>query len=219
MQAEARSRHGKWHLDVHNHDTHPPQSLLDVLSQQSKCEDALLRYQAPPCRGKFHFRKNNAILAGPISQRLTKAMNSPAVLGLMRWLAESSVDAFRDVRFTRYMAGDYILLHTDHEASRMLTFTLYLTKDWSAGFGGGFLWCGGRGANATIHTIQPAFNSLVLFRTSLDSLHMVSVVKETAPWPRYALQGWFTSSDEAHTRHSHGTRQTAAGPPIEINNR
>lgn len=202
LQSEAQHR-SDWTLDVHPHRTRPPLALLRNLSLQHSCEKILGMYQASPCYGKFHFCKQSALLDGSVSSEMQTIMNSPDILHLMQSLSDSELNRFEGARLSLYKPGDYVLLHTDHEAGRMLSFTLYLTSSWQHGSGGEFFWCGGRGPKAKVHRIQPGFNSLVLFRTSLDSLHMVSVVEKHVQQSRYALQGWFTS------KHPNRTQQNA----------
>jgi hypothetical protein len=93
-----------------------------------------------------------------------------------------------------YLPGDYSLPHSDAWGSRTLSFVWYLSKNWKPEWGGHFVWC------PTGAIVSPMFNSLVLFRASMQSLHAVSPVSPQAQGRRISINGsWCAATDMRFT--------------------
>ncbi|HHO59944.1 MAG TPA: 2OG-Fe(II) oxygenase [Thiotrichales bacterium] len=123
----------------------------------------------------------------------------------LKWISEMSgrrCDDFSGA-CARYLGGNHLNSHNDFYMKRQpdgsmltrtVTFNYYLTKDWSAEWGGNFVW------ENPHNRITPSFNTLVLFLVGHDSMHHVEAVDQAATSPRVAFTGWFTTRRKAGDR-------------------
>jgi len=113
-----------------------------------------------------------------------------------------------------YQPGDHSLPHNDYVGSednhRQVAFVWMLTKEWQPEWGGEFFWCQkGRG-------ISPEFNTLLLFRVQLASVHFVTQVSRHAQGKRLALSGWWTRKKESQPDQGRPEHGKSAPPVLEI---
>lgn len=126
--------------------------------------------------------------AGPLLAQAAAALNTAETLATLRTIARDPEITRVGVNATRFLTGHFLTRHDDgHEgATRAVAFTLTLSPQWSADWGGllqfhdpdGDIACG----------LTPAFNTLQLFRVPCH--HSVSQVATIAPVPRISLSGW-----------------------------
>ncbi|KAL7286175.1 hypothetical protein TKK_0019544 [Trichogramma kaykai] len=94
-----------------------------------------------------------------------------------------------------YSDTDYLICHDDRLTDRRVAFILYLSKDWSAEFGGtlDLFDTDEQGLPKNIvHSIVPEYNSLVFFEVTNNSYHQVSEILK--PKARCSINGWFHGS-------------------------
>jgi hypothetical protein len=89
---------------------------------------------------------------------------------------------------TWYMSGDHSTPHPDTRDGRKIAFAWHLTKEWRPDWGGDFYWC----ASGT--PVPPTFNSLLLFKVSRSTTHVVVDVAPHARGKRLAISGWWRGS-------------------------
>ena len=92
------------------------------------------------------------------------------------------------------LEGGHIADHNDYgifrlangaTVTRALTFNYYLTRRWNPAWGGAFVW------KKPYARILPDFNTLVMFRVSQSSSHLVEAVSPNAGEKRLAITGWY----------------------------
>jgi Rps23 Pro-64 3,4-dihydroxylase Tpa1-like proline 4-hydroxylase len=76
-------------------------------------------------------------------------------------------------------------------ATRAVTFNYFLTKQWDPAWGGQFVW------EHPYKSINPEFNTLVMFLVGPDSNHYVSRIEDCGDNLRVALTGWFYTHRQA----------------------
>ena len=94
-----------------------------------------------------------------------------------------------DGQLTRYRPGDFIGLHNDvgsEGSDRLVAYTLGLTRNWRADWGGQLLFHDDAGDILRGHA--PRWNTLTLF--SVPQYHSVSPVAAYAQGPRMSVVGW-----------------------------
>jgi hypothetical protein len=99
-----------------------------------------------------------------------------------------------------YLPGDYLLPHSGQGGSRSVAYMWYLSRDWDVRWGGHLFWC------PTGTHVKPTFNTLVLFRVSAQTMHLVCPVSPFAQSRGLAVNGWWTRS------HPRQGRQQEARP-------
>lgn len=72
----------------------------------------------------------------------------------------------------------------------MVTFNLYLTKQWEAAWGGRLVWKNPR------MEIVPSFNTLVLFSVGENTHHWVEPIAPGVTEKRLSVTGWFLNSPD-----------------------
>ena len=133
---------------------------------------------------------NNAVPS--IFRELNEYLNSEEVLQLVENLSNRRCDQFVG-KAVAYKDGHHIKSHNDLYAekageqiiTRSVTFNYFLTKDWDPDWGGQLVW------ESPHTTINPSFNTLVLFLVGPDSHHHVTPIKGCGSITRYAITGWF----------------------------
>ncbi len=123
------------------------------------------------------------------------ALTAPAVLTAVRAITGKVVSSV-EVRSYCYLAGGYLLPHTDgrHDLRRQIAFAAYLGHDGQCHGGELELFhCDVDGAGEIVATepavrIEPRANRLVLFDVSDTSLHQI---REITMGARISLAGWF----------------------------
>jgi hypothetical protein len=85
-----------------------------------------------------------------------------------------------------YLPGDYAPPHSDDEEDRTLAWVWHLTSGWQARWGGQLFWC----PSGT--SLTPTFNTLVLFRVTPRSMHVVCPVLPATRARRLTVNGWWT---------------------------
>jgi Rps23 Pro-64 3,4-dihydroxylase Tpa1-like proline 4-hydroxylase len=92
-----------------------------------------------------------------------------------------------------YKKGDFLRSHTDRAGKYLLAFILYLTPDWSPGFGGNL---NVRLPGGESLEFQPQYNSLIIFNVDRNSEHSVSVINDNADTRgRCTFSGWLHRPD------------------------
>ena len=126
---------------------------------------------------------NKPKMLGNHTPTLTKIMSYLNNQEFIDWLTE--LTGIRDLEYDSYYAGAGIHrtnsggkldLHVDfsvHPFSkkiRRINILLYLNQDWKAEWGGGLqLWC--KRPYQKVKTVDPLFNTIVIFNTTLKALH------------------------------------------------
>ncbi len=94
-----------------------------------------------------------------------------------------------DFGATRYLPGDNALPHTDHAdrgtRTRKVAFIWYMTRGWKPEWGGELYWL------PTDKYVTPEYSTLVVFRVSPRSFHLVTPVAPAAEEERLAVTGWW----------------------------
>ena len=109
---------------------------------------------------------------------------------LLRRVCISTDIAFAEVQATAWSPGDFLTGVDDGaDPTRRIAFTLCLTPQWRAEWGGLLLFhdAGGR----AVQGLVPAFNALNLF--VVPQLHSISMVTPAASHRHYAISGWLRS--------------------------
>jgi hypothetical protein len=109
-----------------------------------------------------------------------------------------------------YLPGDYVLPHSDHDSTRSVAFVWCLTRDWDARWGGHLFWC------ATGTHVKPTFNTLVLFRVSRETMHLVCPVSPFARSRGLTIDGWWTRSRPAAARAPLPPGERALAPGVFV---
>lgn len=119
----------------------------------------------------------------------------------LKWISEVSgrrCDDFHGAAAI-FKPGDEISEHNDRfiftksdgcKAVRMVTFNLYLTKQWEAAWGGRLVW-----KNPRLE-IMPSFNTLVLFNVGENTHHWVEPIAPGVTEKRLSVTGWFLNTPD-----------------------
>jgi len=122
---------------------------------------------------------------------LTRFLNGPAFLDLVRRVTGRTDIDFADAQATRYGPGDFLHPHFDRrpDKKRAMAYVLNLTPKWRVEWGGllGFI----GPDNHLTEAYTPAWNALNLL--DVNELHYVSCVAPFAPQLRYSITGWLRS--------------------------
>ena len=119
------------------------------------------------------------------------------------------IQSFNDFRFINYLnsitgietdlqkvtincvsmsKGDYLREHKDDHDSFRLAYIFYLSKNWEPNFGGKLQLLD---ASGNSHTVEPHFNTFVIFSVAEKMSHYVESLKsECADWQRRTISGW-----------------------------
>jgi hypothetical protein len=88
-----------------------------------------------------------------------------------------------------YRTGDFLSEHTDNVKGKRLSFVFYLSGGWETRFGGllHLIHPDGR-----LTTVEPDYNSLVVFDVAAQTGHFINPVEESAgARARLTISGWF----------------------------
>ncbi|WP_394831631.1 2OG-Fe(II) oxygenase [Pendulispora rubella] len=141
----------------------------------------------------FHYRHHALHDRGQYPPELLECHRIFTSRATRRLMSEvTGSDCAGPARFTAatYLAEDHTLPHTDALNNHAIAYVWHLAKDWKPEWGGHFVWC----PSGAI--MSPAFNCLVLFKVSSESLHFVSSVSPLARGVRVAVGGWWQSRGE-----------------------
>lgn len=131
---------------------------------------------------------------GPLKS-LNVYLNNRDTLDLIEKISGRKCDQFTG-QAAAYREGHYIKSHNDlftyrkgdqQLNVRSVTFNYFLTKDWNQEWGGQLVW------ENPLATINPSFNTLVMFLVGPDSHHHVTPIAGCGDNTRIAITGWFTS--------------------------
>lgn len=89
-----------------------------------------------------------------------------------------------------YKDGDFLGIHTDETSPRKYAFVFNFTDNWHPMFGGHLHFIDGKNGNIE-DVINVVTNSLVLFKVSKNSHHMVSHITCPPDLKRKTFSGWF----------------------------
>jgi Rps23 Pro-64 3,4-dihydroxylase Tpa1-like proline 4-hydroxylase len=84
----------------------------------------------------------------------------------------------------------YVLPHSDHRESRVVSFVWHLSKDWRPEWGGALHFSKEEAEHSYVHA---SFNTLSVFSVHPNSMHMVTPVSPYATEKRLTWNGWFNS--------------------------
>ena len=88
-----------------------------------------------------------------------------------------------------YRSGDFLSNHTDNVKGKRLSFVFYLSIGWRRRFGGVLNLIDSDGR---VITVDPDYNSLVIFDVAARSRHFISPVEHCAgERARLTISGWF----------------------------
>ena len=118
---------------------------------------------------------------------LTELLNSRAFIDFCHGVIAGEAPTKTEAHATLYRPGDFLNLHDDsYKGQRLAAYTLGFTRRWRADWGGQLLFHDATGE--IVRGLQPAFNTLTLFRT--PRAHSVAQVATYAAWPRISVVGW-----------------------------
>ena len=92
---------------------------------------------------------------------------------------------------SRYRPGDFLSEHDDAQGARRIAWTLHLTPQWRAHWGGQLVILDDTGREV-IESIGPGLNQLTVFSVPLR--HAIVTTSPLAQRDRYALAGWFNQT-------------------------
>ncbi|MEN5145196.1 2OG-Fe(II) oxygenase family protein [Brevundimonas diminuta] len=134
--------------------------------------------------------------AGHPTHLLVEFFNSPAFIAFARTVTGESGLTKIDAQATCFQPGNFLTLHDDTgDGERRAAYTLGLTREWRADWGGQLLFHDEGGD--VLRGFKPRFNAWTLFRT--PQLHSVSQVANYAAKPRLTVTGWLRD-DPPHRR-------------------
>lgn len=118
---------------------------------------------------------------------LAEFFNSPAFLSFARAVTGEAGLTKIDAQATCFQPGHFLTLHDDTgEGERRAAYTLGLTREWRADWGGQLLFHDADGD--VVRGFKPRFNAWTVFRT--PQVHSVSQVASYAAKPRLTVTGW-----------------------------
>ena len=130
-----------------------------------------------------------------------KFLNSRSTLDMMEKISNRTCSHFSGT-VAAYREGHYLKSHNDLYSeqkddgttlTRSVTFNYMLTKDWNPQMGGQFVW------ENPLTSVNPEFNSLVMFLVGPYSHHHVTPVTGCGDNIRLAITGWFVTCREANS--------------------
>jgi Rps23 Pro-64 3,4-dihydroxylase Tpa1-like proline 4-hydroxylase len=120
--------------------------------------------------------------------RFEEFLDSPQTKSRMSKLTGTDCASATDVWATLYAPGDFASPHNDNPTARAVSFVWHLTRTWKPAWGGAFYWC------ETGNRLFPAFNTLVLFKVSARTEHLVCTTSPLAERKRLAVRGWWRTN-------------------------
>lgn len=125
---------------------------------------------------------------GHATHALLEFMNSPAFIDFARAVSGEASLVKIDAQATWYRPGDFLTQHDDTgpDAERRAAYTLGLTRDWRADWGGQLLFHDAAGD--VLRGFKPGYNVWTLFRT--PQWHSVAPVAAYAGAKRLSITGW-----------------------------
>jgi Rps23 Pro-64 3,4-dihydroxylase Tpa1-like proline 4-hydroxylase len=146
----------------------------------------------------FHYHHHNIYDENLFPTELVRCRNlfgSESSRHFVQLLSKRDCTGETTLSASLYLPGDYSLPHNDfimrNRNLRQVAFVWHLTKNWRADWGGEFFWC------KRSRSIDPAFNTLLLFNVDRSSMHFVTMVAPHANGKRLAISGWWTSQAES----------------------
>lgn len=125
---------------------------------------------------------------------LRKYFDSDEVKDELSKIVGKKVTKFENTFTSKYENGDFLSMHSDL-TNGDYAFVFQLTKDWNPVYGG-LLNFYDSNTKEIYKTINPIFNSLVIFKIddNITTNHFVSM--NVSSHTRYAYSGWFSVSNE-----------------------
>ena len=124
---------------------------------------------------------------GHPAQALVERLNTPDVVAFAAAVTGEPALTKIDAQATWFRPGDFLALHNDTGVGeRRAAYTLGMTRDWRADWGGQLLFHDEAGD--VTRGLRPAFNVLTLFRT--PQWHSVAPVAAYAGTARLSITGW-----------------------------
>lgn len=124
---------------------------------------------------------------GHPTHALVQLLNGPEARDFCAAAAGETGITKIDAQATLFRPGDYLTLHDDTGVGeRRAAYTIGLTRDWRADWGGQLLFHDEAGD--VTRGLAPGFNVLTLFRT--PKWHSVATVAPYAGTPRLSITGW-----------------------------
>lgn len=118
---------------------------------------------------------------------LVERLNTPEARDFCAAVARETGITKIDAMATFFRQGDFLGLHNDTGVGeRRVAYTIGMTRDWRADWGGQLLFHNA-GGDITLG-LQPGFNVLTLFK--VPSWHSVATVAPYAGAPRLSITGW-----------------------------
>ena len=100
----------------------------------------------------------------------------------------------------RYRAGHFLKPHTDRGQTdygwRRIAFSLHMTPDWEADWGGQIMYTKKDDPNPITRVISPTFNTLHIFEVNDDEVHHVVPIAAYTKNSRFGIHGWFHTKNE-----------------------
>ena len=99
------------------------------------------------------------------------------------------------LNISRYCQNHFLTHHDDHTVTdfgkRKIAFSLHLTPEWEAHWGGQTVFIDKDNYNKILRTISPEFNVMHIWEVKEDDhMHFVSMVSPFSNKCRYAISGW-----------------------------
>ncbi|HUQ53704.1 MAG TPA: 2OG-Fe(II) oxygenase family protein [Gammaproteobacteria bacterium] len=116
-------------------------------------------------------------------------LNDPRTLAVLRKITGIESLLKVNAQATLYRPGHFLSRHDDSgypEQHRRVAYVLYMTRGWSADWGGQLQFLDAQGEVEEVW--MPRFNSLGLFLVPMP--HVVGYVAPFATQPRFAITGW-----------------------------
>lgn len=144
--------------------------------------------------------RNSGVLQSPISElgagnflkTFSRDLDSrPWTEWMENWTGQALSPGRMTLFASRYRPGDFLAEHDDAQGARRLAWTLHLTPQWRAHWGGQLVILDDLGQEV-IESIGPGLNQLTVFSVPLR--HAVVATSPSAQRDRYAIAGWFNQT-------------------------
>lgn len=120
--------------------------------------------------------------------RFRQAFQGP-MRGFFQALTGIALGPSDDFGSHRMVAGDFLRPHSDDNRDRRVALVIYLSADWDSSAGGALEV---RDSGGGVTTVQPEFNSVVVFDVLAETLHAVPTIPTSVgARSRLTIGGWY----------------------------
>lgn len=154
-------------------------------------------WAAAPIEDRFFRFSTGSIPTGRLSTGIAECIRLHRALHdarLRQWFEAVTANRLGNTKLTMHAmeAGDFLRLHQDSVGRRKVAFVLYLTPGWVPDYGGQLCLEDQSGIR---FTLEPEFNSLVLFDVHGHAGHWVEAISSAARSRRLSIGGWFDAAE------------------------